>query len=146
MKDLQLTSGDLVPANRGFSTVTGAAYLQQRISIALQVPYGSDPYNPSWGSVLDSYIGHPQGPGTPALVSSEVSRVLSQIVAYQQHQMKAAILTGAKSQLNPADVIASVDSVDAVQASFDPSTISVVIALTTQEGQQVTISRTVSGN
>lgn len=146
MKDLQLTSGDLVVSGRGFGTVDGAAYLQQRIAMALQVPFGSDPYNPGWGSTLRSHIGHPQNSGTPALVSSEVSRVLAVLIAAQRLVMKTSVLNGTMSQLRADDVIASVDSVSAVQAPYDPSVIQVTLAITTQAGARVTISRTVSGN
>jgi hypothetical protein len=146
MQDLQLSSGDLVPSSNGFATVDGAAYLQQRIAMALQVHYGSDPYNPTWGSVLDSYLGVPQASDTAPLVSSEVSRVLAGLIAAQQLQMTASVLNGTQSQLSADDVIASVNSVSAVQSCYDPSTIQVSLALITQAGVQVTITRTVSSS
>jgi hypothetical protein len=146
IKDLQLSSGDLIPSGRGFATVTGPSYLRQRIATALQVPYGSDPYNPLWGSVLPSYIGMPQVPDVPSLVSSEVSRVLKQIIDQQQLMMTNAALTGTQSLLSAGDVIASVDAVSAVQSSLDPETIQVTLALTTLAGQQLTVTRTLSGS
>jgi phage baseplate assembly protein W len=146
IQDLQLTSGDLVLAGRGFGTVTGPAYLRQRIGMALQVPYGSDPFNPLWGSTLPSMIGTPQLAGTSALVSSEVSRVLQQLIDAQQQQMTQATLNGTSSQLDASDVIASVDSVTAAQSSFSPATIQVMLTFTTQAGEQVSISRTLSGS
>lgn len=145
IQDLQLSSGDLVPAGRGFATVSGTAYLRQRIATALQVPYGSDPYNPLWGSTLHAYLGRPQTLGTATLVSSEVSRVLEQIINAQQAQMTQATLNGTSSQLGASDVIASVDSVSAVQSSFDPRTVQVTLVITTQAGDEVSISRTVTG-
>jgi len=144
--DLQLSGGDLVPSGRGFATVTGVAYLQQRIATALQVPYGSDPFNPLWGSTLPSYIGQPQVSGVTTLVSSEVSRVLQQIIDAQRLMMTTAAMNGTQSLLGPDDVIASVDSVSAAQSPQDPETIQVTMTITTQSGQQVTITRTVSGS
>lgn len=143
MKDLQLVGGDLLPAGRGFATVTGAAYLRQRVATALGEPYGDDPYHPTWGSTLPSMFGTPQSPDTPTLVSSEVARVLDQLIAAQQQQITQSTLTGSRSQLAAADVIATVDSVNAAVAAR-PDTIAVQIALTTQAGQQLVISRTVS--
>jgi hypothetical protein len=113
--------------------------------MALRVPYGSDPYNPLWGSVIGAYLGTPQTTDSPALVSSEVSRVLAQLIAAQQSQLTQSALTGSQSALNAADVIASVDSVSAVQSPADPETIIVSVALTTQAGVQVTVSTTTGG-
>jgi phage baseplate assembly protein W len=144
VKDLQLVGGDLLPGGRGFATVTGAAYLRQRVATALAEPYGDDPYHPTWGSTLHAMLGAPQVGDTSTLVSSEVARVLEQLMAAQRVQITQSVLNGVRSQLSAGDVIASVDSVDASVAAR-PDTIGVQIALTTQAGQQLAISRTVSG-
>lgn len=141
MKDLALAGGDLVPGGRGYATVDGSAYIRQRIALALGEPYGDDPYHPTWGSALPSYLGKNVTDSTPALVSSEVSRVLAQLIDAQRAQITAYALTGARSQLSSADVIASVDSVDAT-ASWD--TINVSITMTTQAGAQLAITRTLA--
>lgn len=143
MKDLALMGKDLLPAGRGFATVTGTAYLRQRVAKALAEPYGFNPYHPLWGSALRSYLGAPQTEGTPALISSEVSRVLSQIMAAQQAALTRSAAAGQRSQMTAADVIASVDS---VSASTGPSlvTVAVAVSLTTQAGNQIQITRTVS--
>jgi phage baseplate assembly protein W len=143
IKDLQLAGGDLLASGRGFALVTGADYLRQRVATALGEPYGSDPYHPEWGSALAGYLGAPQDDGTPALVSSEVSRVLAQLMAAQQLMITGAAMTGTRSQLAAADVIAAVDSVDAAEG-FRPDLIQVTVALTTQGGQQLQVTRTVS--
>ena len=144
MKDLQLTGGDLTLAGGGLGTVTGTDYVRQRVATALAEPYGSDPYNPTWGSALSGYLGMPQQPGTPALVSSEASRVLAQLVAVQQQMITSSALSGTRSQLAAADTIAAINSVQAATGSF-PDVVAVQVALTTQGGQQLQISRTVSG-
>jgi phage baseplate assembly protein W len=142
MRDLQLAGGDLVTGTGGFTTVTGTDYLRQRIALALGEPYGDDPYNPAWGSMLPSYIGGPQDSGTDALVSSEVSRVLQLVMDAQQNQIAGWALTGSRSQYAAADVIASVESVSAT-STWD--TVSVTLTLTTQAGTQLTLTRTVTG-
>lgn len=143
MKDLQLTGGDLVASGRGFATVTGADYVRQRVACALSEPYGSDPYNPKWGSALTGWLGSPQTSGTQALVAAEAQRVLSALMAAQQVMLKAAALTSTRSQLNSADVISRVNSVTA-QAGTRPDAVQVTVVLTTMGGQQVQASRTVT--
>jgi phage baseplate assembly protein W len=114
--------------------------------MALQVPYGSDPFNPLWGSTLPLMLGGPQASTATSLVSSEVARVLQQLIDAQQQVTTNAALTGSQTPLSAGDVIASVDSVQAVQSPIDPETIQVTLAITTLSGQSVTIARTLSGN
>jgi hypothetical protein len=143
VRDLQLVGGDLFASGRGFATVTGADYVRQRVATALSEPYGSDPYHPEWGSALTGYLGAPQDTGTPGMVTSEVSRVLAQLIAAQQLLITSTAMSGTRSQLMAADVIASVDSVNA-SAGTRPDAIAVAVALTTQGGQQLQVNRTVS--
>lgn len=143
IKDLQLAGGDLIASGRGFATVTGADYVRQRVATALGEPYGSDPFHPDWGSALPGYLGSPQDAGTPSLITSEVSRVLAALIAAQQLMITSSAMTGTRSQLAAADTIASVDSVNA-SAGVRPDAIAVSVALTTQGGQQLAVTRTVS--
>lgn len=143
IKDLQLVGGDLLASGRGFATVTGTDYVRQRVATALSEPYGSDPYHPDWGSALLGYIGAPQTPGTPALITSEVSRVLAALIAAQQLMITSSAMQGTRSQLAAADTIAAVDSVQA-GAGSRPDAIAVAVALTTQGGQQLQVVRTVT--
>jgi phage baseplate assembly protein W len=143
VRDLQLTGGDLLASGRGFATVTGADYVRQRVACALSEPYGSDPYNPSWGSALTGWLGAPQNAGTQAMVASEAQRVLSALMAAQQLVLKSAAMTSTRSQLNSADVIASVNSVTA-SAGSRPDAVQVTVTITTMGGQQVQASRTVT--
>lgn len=143
MKDLQLAGGDLLASGRGFATVTGPDYVRQRVACALSEPYGSDPYNPTWGSALTGYLGAPQNAGTDAMVATEAQRVITALMAAQQLMLRSAAMTNTRSQLNSADVIASVNSVTA-SAGGRPDAVQVTVTLTTMGGQQVSASRTVS--
>lgn len=143
IKDLQLTGGDLLASGRGFATVTGADYVRQRVACALSEPYGSDPYNPQWGSALTGWIGTPQTSMTNALVAAEAQRVINGLMAAQQVQLRAAALTQTRTQLNSADVIALVNSVTAATGPR-PDGVQVTVTLTTMGGQQVQASRTVT--
>lgn len=132
-------------SGRGFATVTGTDYVRQRVATALSEPYGSDPYHTEWGSALPGYLGMPIDAGTPSLISSEVSRVLAQLIAAQQLMITSSAMTGTRSQLAAADTIASVDSVDA-GAGTSPDSIGVAVSLTTQGGASLTVTRTVSSS
>jgi hypothetical protein len=145
IRDLQLVGGDLFASGRGFATVTGVNYVRQRVATALSEPYGSDPYNPAWGSALSGYLGGPQVAGTSALITSEVSRVLAGLIAAQQLMITSSAMQGTRSQLAAADTIASVDSVNA-SAGIRPDAIAVAVSLTTQGGQQFQVARTVTGS
>jgi hypothetical protein len=118
--------------------------VRQRVATALSEPYGTDPYNPTWGSALIGYLGAPQNAGTPALVTSEVSRVLAGLIAAQQLMITSSAMAGTRSQLAAADTIASVNSVNA-SAGVRPDAIAVAVSLTTQGGQQLQVARTVTG-
>jgi phage baseplate assembly protein W len=143
VRDLQLSSGDIALSGGDFGTVTGSAYIRQRIATALSEPYNSDPYEPAWGSTLDSYFGAPITSGTPALVSGEVSRVLAVLIAAQTAAVTSWSLTGARARLAAADTIASVQSVTA-SVDQDPEMIDVSVILTTQAGVTMGISRIVT--
>ena len=132
-------------SGRGLATVTGANYVRQRVATALSEPYGSDPYNPTWGSALPGYLGMPQTAGTPSLITSEVSRVLAALIAAQQLMITATAMAGTRSQLAAADTIAAVNSVNA-QSGVRPDAIAVAVSLTTQGGQTLQVSRTVTSS
>jgi hypothetical protein len=143
MKDLQIAGGDLILAGSSLGLVDGTAYIRQRLATALAEPYGSDPFEPAWGSTLETYLGAPVTSGTDALVASEVSRVLAQLIAAQRAMITSWSLTGSKARLTAADTIASVNSVSAYVSS-DPEMIIVNVSLTTMGGQQMSLARTVA--
>ena len=143
MKDLQIAGGDLILSGGELGLVDGAAYIRQRLATALTEPYGADPFEPTWGSTLETYLGAPVTSGTDALVASEVSRVLARLIAAQRAMVTSWQLTGSRSQLLASDVIATVNSVNAI-ISPDPEMIIVSVSLTTMGGQQVSLSRTVA--
>jgi phage baseplate assembly protein W len=143
VKDLQIAGGDLALAGSALGLVDGTAYIRQRIATALAEPYGSDPFQPTWGSTLNSFLGGPITTGTDALVASEVARVLAQLIAAQRAMITSWALTGSRAQLLADDTIAAVNSVN-TYVGVDPEMIVVNLSLTTQGGQQLALSRTVA--
>ncbi len=68
---------------------------------------------------------------------------MAQLVAAQRFMITSWSLTGAKAQLAAADTIATVDGIT-TSLDVNPDTIDVLIMLTTADGQQVGISRTIT--
>lgn len=141
MESLAISGGDLLIGSGGLQTVTGAAKIRQDVALALGESYGTDPYEPLWGSVLPQYIGEPITQDTPNLVQAEVNRVLQQYIANQQAMLSQASTNNQSTTLTTSDIIRTVNSVD-VTVSYDK--IMVVISLTTMAGQNMVVSRTVS--
>ncbi len=140
MKGLALSGGDLVVGQGGYTTLTGGARIRQDLALALAEPYGDDPWNPQWGSVLPNYIGAPLDAQLQLLVRSEVVRVLQQYVAAQAADIATDALSGSRSRYSYGDVVAAVLSVNTV-VNYD--SLQVAIALQTQAGEQVALVRTV---
>jgi hypothetical protein len=144
METFQLSGGDLVPGAGGYQTITGSQKITQDIGMALGEPYGFDPYHATWGSYLPSWQGRPVLPSsTPALVSAEVSRVLAGLIAAQQAQITITAASGVASAYATGDVISSVQSVD---ATADADSVVVSLALATQAGAQIAVTRTVAAS
>lgn len=140
MRTLALIGGDLVVGEGGYRQLTGAARIRQDLALALAEPFGHDPYHPEWGSVLASYIGEPLTAELEMLVRSEVVRVLQQYVAAQQADVAADALSGARSRYSHQDVVQEVESIE-TDVSHD--VLRVAVALRTQSGATVRITRTV---
>ena len=141
MKTLALSGGDLTLGSGGLQMISGSAKIRQDLALALVEEYGSDPYNPEWGSVLPQYVGTPVDADTQLLVQSEVNRILQQYITNQQAMLNAAAVNGQATTLTTADVVQSVDSVS-VDLFYDTAKIS--ISLTTMAGQTLSMSRTVT--
>lgn len=141
MKTLALSGGDLVIGPDGLQMIDGAAKIRQDLALALAEQYGTDPYNPGWGSVLPQYVGLPGSDETPMLVQAEVNRILQQYITNQRARLSAAVANNQAQTISTAEMIRSVDSVD-VSVTYDR--VAVLITLTTMAGQTLSISRTVS--
>lgn len=141
MKTLALSGGDLVVGPGGLQMISGAAKIRQDLALALSEEYGTDPYEPTWGSVLPKYVGEPVDADTQLLVQSEVNRVIQQYMVGQQAMLSAANTNGTATTLTTSDIIRSVDKID-VTVSYD--SVRVVVSLTTMASQTISLSRTVT--
>jgi hypothetical protein len=121
--------------------VEGTSKIRQDLALALGEPYGDDRFHTNWGSMLPNYIGDGATEEVRALVISEAARVLQAYVDGQATDILQDSLAASRSRYATADVVRQVNGVDAV-LSFD--TIQLKVSLTTQAGQNVVLTRTVT--
>lgn len=140
MKTFALAGGDLVVSSGSYLTLSGADKVRQDLGLAMREHYGADPFHPTWGSVIDQFVGEPLTSLNEQKVVAEVSRVLRNYITSQASQINAAANGGGRSALNTADVVSSVTS---IKASSDGDRLAVAARLTTMAGEQITINRTV---
>lgn len=140
MESLALVQRDLVLTGGQYLMVSGSDKIRQDLTLALREDYGSDPYHPYWGSVLQRFIGHPLTPEVQQLVQTEVRRVLRNYIAVQSDLIRADSASGARSRFDTSDVVQAVENI-AVTITGDR--IDIVLTLQTQSGQTVTIRRQV---
>lgn len=140
MQTLAVVDGDLVLNAGSILTISGPNKIKQDLYFALHEAYGADPYHPTWGTVLDQFIGLPQTPAVRQSAINEVSRVLDNYVAVQSDQINSYTATDNRSGFYASDVVRSVDSID-VQG-MGPN-IMITANLTTMAGQQLSAQREV---
>lgn len=140
MKTLALQGGDLVIGAQGHKTITGSSKIRQDLALALGERYGNDRFHPNWGSALPAYIGSPISADTELLVRSEVARVIQSYIDVQRAEIVNDSLNGRRSAFTTADVV---ERLDVIKTKISYDSIRVMVGLTTQARESVSISRTV---
>lgn len=121
---LKVINGDLAITAGSFDIVDGTEKLKQDLTLWLTERYRDDRFHPTYGSILDGYIGEVINPqDTIVRVHSEVLRVLSN---YQQIQLARFRETPNKFQ--PSEIVQQVNGVD-VSLSYDK--VIVLVRITT---------------
>lgn len=143
MRTLAIRNGDLVIGDSGHETITAAPKIRQDLRLALAERYGSDPFHPRWGSLLDRLIGTWLTADQIFGVRQEVNRVLTNYMAVQQAMIQTDLLQADQSRFASNDVIASVDAINVTQVPNEPDRITVEIVLTTLGHQTVTLTTAV---
>lgn len=129
----KVVNGDLSITAGSFDLVDGSDKLTQDLSAWLTERYRDDRFHPTYGSILDGYIGGVINPeDTVVRVQSETLRVLSN---YQQIQMAAFRKNPGKFQ--SSELLQSVDGVD-VSLSYD--NVIVLVRITTAATTTLSIS------
>lgn len=130
---LKVANGDLSITAGTFDVVQGTDKLTQDLTLWLVERYRDDRFHPTYGSILDGYIGgiiNPQD--TIVRIQSETLRVLSN---YQQIQMARFKETPNKFQ--PSELLQQVNGVD-VSLSYDK--VIVLVRITTAARTTTTVT------
>lgn len=130
---LKVVNGDLSITAGTFDTVSGQDKLKQDLTLWLTERYRDDRFHPTYGSILDGYIGGViNASDTVVRVQSEVLRVLSN---YQQIQL--ARFKESPNKFQPSELLQQVNGVD-VSLSYDK--VVVLVRMTTAAKTTTTIS------
>ena len=130
---LKVVNGDLSITAGKFDLVQGQDKLTQDLTLWLVEKYRDDRFHPTFGSILDSFIGGViNADDTIVRVQSETLRVLSN---YQQIQLARFKETPNKFQ--PSELLQSVNGVN-VSLSYDK--VIVFIRITTKARTTTSIS------
>jgi phage baseplate assembly protein W len=142
MKTLALVNGDLaIGTNGAYLLYSGVARIKQDLTLALTEEYGTDRFHPTYGSIVQSYLGQVLSAELMQLVRAEVNRVLQNYLIIQQNEVLRDTLVDVANRFDTSDVVQSVDNV-AARAVLD--TIYLSATLTTLSRETVTISRQVT--
>lgn len=108
-----VSGGDLVVQGNECAIVYGQSKLTQDLELWLLTTYGSDRNHPTFGAVLQNYIGGVVGSATKANVYNEVLRVLTnyQSMVYQ-------LFTAAPANFSLSELPYSIDAIN-VAISYD---------------------------
>lgn len=142
MKTLALINGDLaIGTNGAYLLYSGVSRIKQDLTLALTEEYGTDRFHPTYGSIVQSYLGQVLSPELMQLVRAEVNRVLQNYLVIQQNEVLRDTVVDVTNRFDTSDVVQSVDNV-AARAVLD--TIYLSATLTTLSRETVTISRQVT--
>lgn len=130
---LKVVNGDLSVTAGKFDIVQGKDKLTQDLTLWLTERYRDDRFHPTYGSILDGYIGGViNAQDTIVRVQSETLRVLSN---YMQIQM--ARFRESPQKFQPSELLQSVNGVE-VSLSYDK--VIVLVRITTAARTTTSIS------
>jgi phage baseplate assembly protein W len=142
IKTLALVNGDLaIGTNGAYLLYSGVNRIKQDLTLALTEEYGTDRFHPTYGSIVQSYLGQVLSAELMQLVRAEVNRVLQNYLIIQQNEVLRDTVVDVANRYDTSDVVQSVDNV-AARAVLD--TIYLSATLTTLSRETVTISRQVT--
>lgn len=129
--------GDLDVQGSAFRVVYGPEKLSQDLSIWLKERFQSDRFHPSYGSILDSFVGSVMTRSTQVQVQNEVMRVLQN---YQRLQYRLA--QQAPHLLAASEILYQVLDINTV-TNYDTVGVNVRIQTGNQQTTTVNVAATV---
>lgn len=142
MDCMKISNGDLeLNAGGDVALVSGKERIRQDLACWLLEPLGTDSAYPKFGSDIHDYIGEPNWVETRSLVQSEVSRIVSNYMAYQEGEYQrqttgSSLSYDVLSAWGPDDLMTGEYS---MQVSSRDDTIKLDVTVFTQGGAAVDI-------
>ena len=142
MYGLKVVNGDIAVMGDGnVKQVVGRERLIQELSHWLIEPMGTDSIYEKFGSKLWDSVGDPMIDESIDDVRMEVSRVVTNYMAYQSRKMKEDLAISSDRFLKNWADDEIIDSIDAIDVSAVADTLYVTVKLTTADGSQVVIQQ-----
>lgn len=129
-----VSKGDLALTGNQLAIVSGLTKLQQDMQLWVAERYGVDRFHPTYGSMLQYWIGGVVNASTNNRVSKELLRVLDN---YQRLQLKAF-----KANPQLFSLTEMLASIDAVNISITYDTVQGAISFTNGSGNAATFTAT----
>jgi hypothetical protein len=105
MKTLALVNGDLaIGTNGAYLLYSGASRIKQDLTLALTEEYGTDRFHPTYGSIVQGYLGQVLSAELMQLVRAEVNRVLQNYLIIQQNEVLRDSLVDVANRYDTSDV------------------------------------------
>ena len=151
---LQIKGGDLVAQAGQLSIATGAQKMLQDLQIFVMTQMGSDPYNPSYGSLIDggiqpngnvvsSPIGTMNWSLTESFIQQEISRIVSVYQASQNTRVQQDLQTYNKNTLTSDEIVTALTGIS-INQNID--TMIVNVSIQNASGNELTFSIPVQGS
>ena len=140
MYGIKVVAGDIALNGDGnVKKVSGAERVKQELSHWLMEPLGTDPIYVNFGSTLWDSVGGIASSEHISNVREEVSRVVSNYVAYQRRQIKEDMAMGQERFMRNWDVGDIVESVNEIDVKAVADTVYITVKLTLANGTGVTV-------
>lgn len=137
---IKVVNGDLAIMGDGNAKeITGVERIRQELSHWLLEPLGADTIYERFGSSLWDSVGNPMTSEYIEEVRREVSRVVSNYVAYQARQVKEDLARSTERFLKDWGDDDIIDSVNEISVRAVADTLYVTVKLTTAGGRQIVI-------
>jgi len=141
LKALEIRNGDLVVGAGGYTTIEGAAKVQQDLGVAVREPYGSDRFHPRWGTLLHEYVGTAVSEVSEMRIQAEVARIVQNYMRTQGEALARDVSTNRRTRFSKDELVERVESIS-IRQEFDRFRVRVIVR--TFSNTDIAIIRSVS--
>jgi hypothetical protein len=142
MKTFRLVKGDFVLQGNSLEMVSGAARVQQQLSLGIRETFGADRFHPGWGSMISEWIGRVSTASVQDDIRNEITRVVRAHIMVQNDRLRRASTSGQRGFISMDEVIAAITSITFSQKE---DSLIVRVRLRTAGFQEFTILTSTAG-